>query len=731
MTFLPRLTHKHILIILGIFLTVFLCTVTPILVSAQEGTAVTAEQQSAAQAGASAETGIDEQIRHKTELNYVNEIIYGVTTAFGGLVVRLGGLLLDGTIKNLVIEMGDIYESNVGYSVNMLWKVIRDALNMLFIFGLVFIGIKTILNSEDSGTRRALGLLIAAALLINFSLYITKVVVDFSNIAAIQIHTSMVNGITGSSGINLGSARFTGGEDSIAGAFLQVSRATTLFSDVSHLNVLAYSIMTLIFLIVAGMVFAFGAFMLLARFIALTIYMIFSPIMFLGWIFPQLMSFSKNWWKGFFKQAFFAPAFFFMLYLTLSVLQGLGSANSFQGNIAGDLGNPDATGQAGFGGVMFFALAIGFLYASTVVGQKMGVAGGNAAVGTLQGMKNKITGNMKSFAGRNTLGRYGSWRASTIEKNEATRGGRIRNRITTAATLGAFDTQSRLKSAKGLKDNKFGGSRSISSQEEWKKEREKLQATGEKANEAEAVIKEGITQMQLGSAGNKDSIIAMEEMVAQLRVDQLEKMDKDILKEIAGSLGDKKYEEFMKSDKVGPETKKVVAAARSTAIKNRLSSKKDAGGNLFTYGQGIGTASANELKALDFKDLVSNAAYLSDSQMKDLEKAFDSDTKYEMLNEARKTNIKNIVENNPREIPTVLRGKKDQDIAKLGPILTHRNMTPWLKPGILEKIGADKTLDPEKRAIIKNNIMSADGVSPAVLTFMMSDKGQEYYGRWQ
>jgi hypothetical protein len=79
---------------------------------------------------------------------------------------------------------------------------------------------------------------------------------------------------------------------------------------------------TIIVFLVLTYVFLAGAVMISVRFVALIFYIIFSPIMFLGWVFPGLDSYTKQFWKGLINQAFFAPAFLFMLYISFRLIQG-------------------------------------------------------------------------------------------------------------------------------------------------------------------------------------------------------------------------------------------------------------------------------------------------------------------------------------------------------------------------------------------------------------------------
>ena len=97
----------------------------------------------------------------------------------GGLFVGIGGLALDITLRLTVIEMGNFFSGGYGLGIIQVWQIIRDLFNILFIFAFIFLGIKTILNSDDSGTRRAIGHIIIAGVFVNLSLFITQAIVRF------------------------------------------------------------------------------------------------------------------------------------------------------------------------------------------------------------------------------------------------------------------------------------------------------------------------------------------------------------------------------------------------------------------------------------------------------------------------------------------------------------------------------------------------------------------------
>lgn len=311
-----------------------------------------------------------------TSSSWLQDIMWGIINATAGTAVGMGGLLLNYAVSDYVVGFGAMYQSSgLGNSINNLWAVIRDIFNLTFIFGLVFIGFKMIFNSDDSGAKKMLGSLVIAALLVNFSLFITKFVIDFSNIAAAQI-ASAFQAAGGASGATY----------AVSDSFMALMGLSGLFSLGAPIEQVAgtstgwtYIFGTLILYLTAAFVFAAGGLLLMIRFVALNFYMVLSPLMFLGFVFPGLSGVSRDYWKGFMSKAFFAPAYLLMLYIANQVLVGMRGASGV-GDFSNYMGSA-ANMQNNFQAVIpYFIMTIGFLVGALIVGQKMGVEGANTAV---------------------------------------------------------------------------------------------------------------------------------------------------------------------------------------------------------------------------------------------------------------------------------------------------------------------------------------------------------------
>ncbi|MCA9358480.1 hypothetical protein KC902_04430, partial [Candidatus Kaiserbacteria bacterium] len=321
-----------------------------------------------------------------------------VVSFFGRIMVGLTGLALDWGVNNYIIGFGkEFLTTGVGGAVDILWVAVRDIFNITFIFGLVFIGFKMILNSDDPGTRRWLVSLIMAALLVNFSLYITKTVVDFSNIAATQIAKGFPPDKNGGVSISY-SFMDTFGIQSVLDT--KYSLPTTNSTGASF----AYIFGTMILFIVTAFVFGSGAILLFIRFAVLCLYMVLSPLMFLSWVFPQMSSITSKYWHGFLGRAFFAPIYLLLIYFSIYILNAWKAVMVQNGK--GDPNYPEVFAGMGDATLNSFEqtippLILGciFMLASVVIANKMGADGAS----TLISMGKRAQGGTQRYLQRQAI----------------------------------------------------------------------------------------------------------------------------------------------------------------------------------------------------------------------------------------------------------------------------------------------------------------------------------------
>lgn len=495
----------------------------------------------------------------------IESTIWGIVIGFFGWLVGIAGAILDFAIREYVIGFGASFKTGgVGVAVDTLWVTVRDIFNLTFIFGLVYIGFKMILGSDDTGTRRWLVSLIIAALLVNFSLFITKFIVDFSNILATEIAQGFPT---------------VGGKVAVSTGYMD-SLGINKILEVKDLPTDAgWSLMfgaTILFLVMT-FTFAAGGIMLIIRYAALCLFMVMSPLMFLGSVFPQLQSVTSKYWSGFIGRAFFAPLYLLFVYFSYFIITTIYGTKGASGEVPDFINilqvQSGATVMNKFGAtIMPFILSCIFLIASIVIASKLGADGGNASVGMMKSAGNWTQKKAKQYA-------WGTAKfATTQTAGRAARrgsefvGSRLERQISNMQTKGGIGgylarTQlgeaARQKSA-GVRDAKFGLGASLKEDREKSaaigtaaRKRQEDQENSAKRNEAAQKYQEANERANNKSLSDADREAAAKERehhradLAQRTKntsdDELREMDKEHVMALAEHLSDKQIEVLEKS----------------------------------------------------------------------------------------------------------------------------------------------------------------------------------------
>lgn len=611
------------------------------------------------------------------EATGIDLFVYNTSLQIGGWFAWLGGTALELTFSRFVIKLGCYFVKNpnpshckigkdteigdngtIGGIVNELWQVIRDFFNILFIFAIVLIGFRLILDADDSGARRSLTRLVGAALLVNFSLYIAKLVLDIANFTATQIYSAFQ--VTGVFSIDVTGGiteQYVFSEYGIASAFMQTLQITSLFAKANNDHALLFGLVSMFFLMFLGAIFVYGAIMILVRFIAIILLLILSPVLFLGWVFPSWGSYSDEWRRMFVAYCFFAPAYVFMIYLSLFILLQL--QTGLQGNYADAFGNGDPGNAEIF---IFFFIGAALLFASTKVagmaaaagaGGTMNMAdkwakkfsGAGAMISAGQALPGKI-GNAASYTagygarvGVNAAGSATERGLNSLQAKGGVVGWLARTRAADAVGRGA---------AKKMKEAQIGtGTTSEKESKHTQDINEKVEQT-RAIKSIEAAIASGIPadiKTALGDATNKQiEEIAKSEKGQRQLVSYAEYLNKDKVKAIK----DSKEESITESFKTNLET---AYKTNSTAqlVSNLGGNPTSATAEMTT----LHKASKDQLENLgvDVLERPQNAVRLSKKQLDFLEE-LKNDGK---ITQAQFTNIQTVRETGLQNIATGIR----------------------------------------------------------------------------
>lgn len=241
------------------------------------------------------------------------------------------------------------------------WAVVRDLSNIFFILILLYVAIQTILGIGHE-TKKIIVHVIIMALLINFSMFFTKVVIDSSNILAlvfynkINIDTEKERKVDGSLTVreerDFAGAMFDKfnpmellNPDSLAGdKTVKVwdsksgKEITVNAGKISATTRMGIVFVSGIIMLLGAYAFFVAGFAFIARLAEIWFLIIFSPFAFMSWSLPKLAGFEylgwDAWLKRLIKTAFMAPIFMFFIYLIVLII----NSNPF-GKIFAQKGN--------------------------------------------------------------------------------------------------------------------------------------------------------------------------------------------------------------------------------------------------------------------------------------------------------------------------------------------------------------------------------------------------------
>ena len=286
------------------------------------------------------------------------------------------------------------------------WGTIRDVANIFFIVALLYLAIKTILDLGGASTKKLLSTIIIVALLINFSLFFTEVIIDASNILAKVFYNNIDSKYEDKT-----PAKGAEGEKSISVGLIDkfnpqnIVSKSVYDSDGGHTQFIFITLLATALILYTAYIFFTVALLFVGRVVSLWISMIFAPIAFASYTIPfDIPGLGhKEWWTSLLQNAFLAPLFIFMLYIIIM----------FAGFLSTIVTYPDSAGltQKIMATFIPFIILVGLLSkAKTMAVQYSGEIGKTMMSGTkmIGGLAlGAITGGA-AMAMRGTLGKLAS-----------------------------------------------------------------------------------------------------------------------------------------------------------------------------------------------------------------------------------------------------------------------------------------------------------------------------------
>ena len=231
------------------------------------------------------------------------------------------------------------------------WRIVLGLANVFVVVVLLFLAVTNILRIQYDtyAIKKALPTLIIGIILANFSVLITKMLVDAANVLT---------------------ATFTGTD---AGTMIQevinaVVPEETGQSAFKGTNNIGSLLLAVIFGFVAILGFLLLGFLLYIRYIVILALTMVAPLAFVLMAFPPTQGIFKQWWGWFAKFIFMKPVAIFLVYLAWQVVT------------AGGVG----------GGLTVWVIATFLIYAAVLVPLKMG----GLIMGAWAGFGKKVAGGV-------------------------------------------------------------------------------------------------------------------------------------------------------------------------------------------------------------------------------------------------------------------------------------------------------------------------------------------------
>lgn len=351
----------------------------------------------------------------------VGSFINWTLGGFSSMVSWVGGYILEISARILAIS-GMILNSAMNITLNIstlvngtdavdaTWRVIRDFSSIFFIFILVYASISLIFGIDNFGIKKLIPRIVIVGLLINFSLFFTKAIIDVSNVAALGFYSAIAP--KNDTSLRFGNG-FYAADGGISNVFMQALGVVTIYDPIGtasakenfgHKTIPVLYLGSVIMLIAAGSFIAISL-MLMVRIVVLMLLMAFSPLFFISMILPKTEELGKKWMSTLIGQSLFPVVYLALIYVALKILTAFKFINQIQ------TAEKSAFSEAFSGGGN---VAVIFNYAIVIILLNIALVQAVKFMGSSGKWTMKQYGVFKAFAGRSTLG----WPAHAIRESD-------------------------------------------------------------------------------------------------------------------------------------------------------------------------------------------------------------------------------------------------------------------------------------------------------------------------
>lgn len=303
-------------------------------------------------------------------------LIANVLLKLFGVLLWIASSIFDLSVYFSVVKFKDLIQ--IG-TVDTIWRVMRDLANLTFIFILLYIAIGVIFDLQSVGSKaqRMIVNVIIIALLVNFSGFIVRVVVDASNVVAYEFYSRMSYDPQASedwadsswANPNLGTALIS--KLNLGSHVIPVEKATDALpasktTRLGFMQIVLGAIGGVIIILMASFVLLAAAIMFMIRMVVLLLVYVLSPVALVCKLIPKMEGQYTKWKDALVKQSFYAPAFMIPLFGVFAILGENGLST-----LVGSLGV--GTGLMALTAVQL--IVMGMIVSCIFIAQKFGAYG--------------------------------------------------------------------------------------------------------------------------------------------------------------------------------------------------------------------------------------------------------------------------------------------------------------------------------------------------------------------
>lgn len=364
-----------------------------------------------------------------------NEIIDSFAATIGDLILRTSAWFM--SIAAIIFNISIILTMNIKAiyqatpAIEQMWVVIRNISSIFIIFMLLYTSIRTILGIGDANIKKLVGNIIIAGLLINFSLFFTRIAIDASNLISLQFYRAITpssqSTIFNSSDITkiLDRSYLDGGISNVLMSGLQITKIydpqtqkSLLRQDVQgseFFKIFVASAAGSGLMVMAGLSFFGAGIIFILRLVILILLMGFAPIYFIGIVFPEIKSkISDKWFEWLKQQLIVLPVYLLFMYVALQFISTINGVAGQEGFFAA-LGKAQAGSNevdsgiflSNVGLILQYTIAFILINIPLYVAVQTGGVSAKWGNGARKWASSKLKGGA-SFAGRNTYGAMAS-----------------------------------------------------------------------------------------------------------------------------------------------------------------------------------------------------------------------------------------------------------------------------------------------------------------------------------